>query len=274
MFHKLAFVILASLLLAGCDQKKPFPKDDDAMARRFLELVQAGDYASAKQMLDASQGLEVESGFGEINRVLNHDKQLSFEAIKFSTGYIYSYGRNSKGETQITYLTYQIRFADGWATGYVNIRHTAGSATISDAHFQLLPDSLKPLNRFTFSGKSIVHYLVFAACIAVPLFIIFTLIMCIRTPVRRKWLWVIFILFGFVQFQFAWTSGQFGVRLLYFTLLGAGAMRSSPYASWIFSFSVPLGAILFLALRKKLRMPDKSSTPPPLPPPPPTTTGL
>jgi len=274
MFHKLALVILACLLLAGCDQQavieKFVPKDDDAFARRFLELVRTGDYAAASQMLDLSQqGKKSEAGLRSLNTVLAHGGQLSVEVIGFNIS------SNLSGGNKLMDLSYQIRFADMYAAGDVVIQHTAaGGATILGAHFQLLPDSLKEINRFTFSGKSIVHYLIFAICIAAPVLIIFALIACIRTPIRKKWLWIIFILMGFGQFQFAWTSGQLGVRLFYFTILGAGVMRSSSYASWIFSFSAPLGAILFLALRRKLRLPDKPKTPPPLPPPPPTTTGL
>ena len=266
---------LACFLLAGCDQKalveKFVPKDDDAMARRFLEMVRTGDYAAATQMLDAAlQGGKAEEGLRSLNTVLAHGKQLSVEVIGCNS--VSSLGDGTKR----TDLTYQIRFADAWAVGYVNIQHySGGNTTILASRFQWVPDSLENINRFTFSGKSVAHYLVFAICIAMPLFIIFTLVVCIRTPVRRrKWLWVIFILLGFGKFQFAWTSGQFGVQPLSFLFLGASVFRPSLYASWVFSFAVPLGAIIFLGTRRKLRAPDKPKEPalPPLPPLPPITT--
>lgn len=259
-------VVLVCFLLAGCDQKalieKFVPKDDDALARRFLELVRTGDYVAAEKMLDASlRGEKSMEGFRELNAVLAHGGQLSVEVIGVHT--FSSLSDNTKN----TNLTYQIRFDDAYAAGNVSIQHAAGTATVYSARFQLLPDSLESVNRFTFSGKSIVHYLVFAACIAVPVFVIFTLVVCVRTPVHRKWLWIIFILIGIGQFQFAWTTGQYDVKWFSFSLFGAGVMRSSSYASWIFSFSVPLGAIVFLALRRKLRLSGKPEKPPPLPPP-------
>lgn len=108
------------------------------------------------------------------------------------------------------------------------------------------------LNRFTFAGKSLVHYLVFAACIAVPAFILVALVVCILSRIRRKWLWISFILLGFMQFRFDWTSGQFEVQPISFALFGASAFRQSPYAPWVLGFAIPLGAIVFLIFRRRL----------------------
>ena len=270
MLHRLALVFLACLLFAGCDYKalieKNLPKEDDAIARRFLELVRTGDYVAADQMLDASlRGEKSETGFRELNSVLAHGEQLSVEVIGL---HLFS---NFPGDTKRTALTYQIRFADRWAVGTVTVQRVSGDATILGARFNWVPDSLESIHQFTFSGKTVGHYLVLAICIAVPVFIIFALVVCIRTPLRRrKWLWIIFILLGIGKFQLAWTSGLFGVQILSVSLLGAGMLRSSPYASWILSFGVPLGAIVFLAMRRKLRAPDKPgdlTAPPPVPPP-------
>ena len=120
----------------------------------------------------------------------------------------------------------------------------------------LSPTRLKLIHRFTFTGNSVIHYLIFAACVIIPVLILVALIVCIRTRVRRKWLWIIFILLGFVQFRLNWSSGHFGMQPISFALFGAGGSRASSFAPWVLNFAMPVGAILFLALRRRLRLDD------------------
>ncbi|HEX7028194.1 MAG TPA: hypothetical protein VF268_13210, partial [Gammaproteobacteria bacterium] len=48
-----------------------------------------------------------------------------------------------------------------------------------------------------------------------------------------------------------WTGGEYVFELLNVQLLGASAVTSGPYASWVISVSAPLGAMLFWLWRKK-----------------------
>jgi hypothetical protein len=257
MFRKLRFVAFIALLLAGCDQKallqKFVPKDDDAFARHFLDSVRAGDYAAAEQMLDVSlRGEKSTSGLRELKGVLAHGQPISVEVI----GYNVFSNASASGVTRTTNLSYQIHFKDSWTVGNVLLGHPSGTVSVLGSRFQPVPDSLEVLNRFTFTGKSIIHYLVFAVCVVVPAFILFALVVCIRSRIRRKWLWIIFILLGFVQFRFDWASGRFDIQPITFALFGASAFRPSPYAPWILGFAIPLGAVLFLICRRKLIISD------------------
>jgi hypothetical protein len=257
MFRKLYLLFYVGLLLAGCNYntllQKIVPKGDDAFARRFLNAVRTGDYTAAEQMLVPSlRNAKSESGLRAINRVLARGEPVSVEVI----GCNLFTNASSQGTTRTTNLSYQIRFPDAWAAGNVAVGHQGDATAIVDTHFQSIPNSLEILNRFTFAGKSAVHYLVLAVCIAVPLLILATLIICIRSRIRRKWLWIIFILLGFMQFQFDWASGHFSVQPISFLLFGASAFRSSPYAPWVLGFAVPIGAIIFLLFRRRLLLDD------------------
>jgi len=250
-------VAIAGLLLAGCDQKallqKFVPKDDDAFARRFLDAVRTGNYTTADQMLDSSlRGAQSENGLRELNRGLAHGEPVSVEIIG-SNVFVNS---SSQGTTRTTNLSYQIHFSDSWAVGNVAVGHPSGAMSVVDSHFHPIPDSLEVLNRFTFTGKSVVHYLVFATCIIVPLLILVALIMCLRSRLHRKWLWIIFILLGFIQFRFDWSSARFSVQPISFALFGASCFRAGPYAPWILGFAIPVGAISFLLLRPRLVIAD------------------
>jgi hypothetical protein len=196
-------------------------------------------------MLEASlRGEKSASGLHELNKVLAHGEPVSVEVIGFNL----ISNETPTGPVRTTNLSYQIHFRDSWAAGDVSVGHPSGPLTILSWQFQPISDSLERLNRFTFAGKSLVHYLVFAACIAVPAFILVALIVCIRSPIRRKWIWIIFILLGLVAFRFDWASGHFDVQPISFLLFGASAFRVG-YAPWILSFAIPVGAIIFLLLR-------------------------
>ena len=259
MFRTAFLAGLLALLLAACDQKAFLqnfvPKDDDAFARRFLDSLRAADYPTAEQMLDASlRGEKSAGGLQELNGVLAHGEPLSVEIIGCN---VFSDG-SAQGTTRTTNLSYQIRFADSWAVGNVAVRHTSVGASVVASRFQTVPDSLETLHRFTFAKKSVVHYLVLAACVAIPALILVTLVVCIRSRIRRKWLWIVFILLGFVQFRFDWTSGQYELQPLSFALFGAGAFRASPYAPWILSCAIPAGAVIFLIVRRRLLLDNAS----------------
>ncbi len=91
--------------------------------------------------------------------------------------------------------------------------------------------------------------------------ILASLILRIRTKIgKRKWLWIVFIPFGFGRLSFNWTTGRvlFNPLSVHFQLLGAAAVKHGLYAPWIISISVPLGAIVFLIRRKRLAAAGRS----------------
>jgi hypothetical protein len=132
-----------------------------------------------------------------------------------------------------------------------------GSFLLKSMRVQPMPDSLERLNAFGLRGKSFAHYATLVLVPAVALFMLTVLVVCIRTNIpRRKWLWVLFVLFGLGKFQMNWTTGQTALRPISFQLLGAGASAAGPYAPWILSVSFPLGAVVFLARRRSWTRPE------------------
>ncbi|MGI9173470.1 MAG: hypothetical protein ACR2F0_09200 [Chthoniobacterales bacterium] len=258
-------ILTLALLLAACfDQKsllrKITPPEDDALAQHFLELVKSGNYAEATAMLDESIRAQADAALWQMRVVLDHGQPISFETINANKIYFQPWNGAAKTNTN---LAYEIRFADSWALAEVVVVSENSQRKIVSAHVWPVKDSLRVLNQFDFHEKSLPHYLVFAVCLLVPAFIITALVLCIRSRVRRRWLWFIFILFGFGALQFNWTTGGGAVQLLSFSLLGTGFMRSGLYGPWILKVSVPVGAILFLILRH--RLPRQEDPPVPLP---------
>ena len=96
------------------------------------------------------------------------------------------------------------------------------------------------------------QYGVLATAITMAIFTIVVLVACIRTKMkRRKWLWVLFILFGFGKLSVNWATGQWGVMLLAAQLFSASGTAAF-FGPWIVSVSLPVGAVLFLIKRRRL----------------------
>jgi hypothetical protein len=248
-------IVLSALVLAGCiDQKtwiqKFAPKDDDQFAQRFLDSIRQARYEAADSMLDRAVAAEAgANGLMQLHQILDHGDPIAIDLVGANTTFLKPPGAPGKRQSS---LTYQVQFRDAWVIAVFVVESSGSDRHISGLNLQPIPASLEALNRFTLQNKSLIQYAFLAACIAVPVIIVIALVVCLFSRVRLRWLWVIFILFGVTQFQLNWTTGQTGFQPISFVLLGASFLRAGLYAPIVFCFGIPLGAILFLLLRRWL----------------------
>jgi len=160
-------------------------------------------------------------------------------------------------QTQVT-LEYQ--FPSKWLLVQLVVHKRDGKSAIKEFDIQTLAESLEQTNRFTLIGKSGFQYAFLFMTIVALGITLYALVLCIRTPLaRRKWLWILFILFGIGQVEMNWTTGEVSHKIFYVLLLSGGTY-GQPYGAWIFMVGVPLGAILFLMLRDRLEKKATSQT--------------
>ena len=152
-------------------------------------------------------------------------------------------------------LTYQYGYGQKWLLVNVAFRDLSSEGKqIIAFNVSPIERSLQEIHKFSLQGKGSMHYSFLIICTTCPLFIFSTLIVCIKTKLKkRKWLWIPFVMLGMVQFSLNWTTGQFWIKLLSIQLLGTGAVSASIYSPWILSFSLPVGAIIFWIKRLKDR---------------------
>ncbi|WP_444910481.1 hypothetical protein [Microbulbifer sp. TRSA005] len=156
-------------------------------------------------------------------------------------------------DTWIGNFIFEYHFEGGWALANAAIKRSEGKTTIIGLNVYKTLASQKELNRFTLSDKSHLHYLVLAMTIISPIFILITLVVCIRTPLqKRKWLWILFILFSVGAIKLNWTTRAYQIKLLSFQLFGGGAVSASEHAPLILTAGFPLGAIIFWFKRRSL----------------------
>jgi hypothetical protein len=231
-------------------------KEKVQIARTYIQRLIDGDVAALAAELDPGlrTGTEVEQ--------LTQMRAL-IPAGAPSVTEVVGYNVNHLNGVPSYNVTFQFGFGAKWLLINAAWREQSNAPRVVIGMRAVpLERSLQETNAFNFRNARLIHYLVLGAALLNPLFVLISLVACLRTPfARRKWLWVIFVLCGFVQFSLNWTTGATDFRLISVQLFGAGVMASSPFSPWILSVSFPIGAIAFWFKRRHLL----KVQPPPLP---------
>lgn len=245
----LAGAIIGVIVLNSCSYEdmmdKLVPKKEAKMAEDYLTKLRQRDFEYIKgQFSDEIRPKVTDGLLVQMADYFRHGELLSTQIIGSQ---VYEANGVWKGN-----FSFEYHFTDGWNLANAAFRKVGDKYEVIGLNVYQTKMSQKEYNAFKLSGKSPLQYLVLALAVFVPLFILVTTYFCIRTPMaKRKWLWIIFILLGVCAIRVNWTTGQFAIQLISVHLLGAGAGAASPYAPWIISASIPLGAILFWINRKR-----------------------
>jgi hypothetical protein len=160
-------------------------------------------------------------------------------------------------QTQVT-LEYQ--FPDRWLLMQLIVHSQDDRTVITSMHVRQESASLEEINRFTLRGKTTLQYIVLVAAVGSVLAMLDALIVCVRTPMRRKWLRMIIILLGVGKVVVNWTTGEADYHIFWLNIPPAGLV-AQPYGAWFLSVSMPLGAILFFINRERLRKVELPDSP-------------
>ncbi|MBV8813577.1 MAG: hypothetical protein JO271_03725 [Verrucomicrobia bacterium] len=249
-------VCLVAFALAGCSPKAGMwpislaVQREDVIARKFMEQLFNGYPESAEQSLLPE--LQNDKSLETLRRASEGARGLQIKQTELvDASYMIRSGPGN-GVTKEVHLMYQLQHPTGWSIITITVLQKNGQEGVSSIDAKANPTSLADLNRFSFSGRTGVHYLYLLLAVAVPVFCVFSIAICARSKVRKKWFWLFFMLFGFCSFKLNWTTGHTSVEPISIELLGASILRSGLYGPWVISWSLPIGAALFLLMRKKL----------------------
>lgn len=223
-------------------------KEKVQIARAYIQRLVDGDVASLAAELDPAlrTGQEVDQ-LQAMRALIPPGPPTVTETVGYVVNYTTSGDRYN--------VTFQFGYGAKWLV--VNAAWREGphaSRVITGMRAVPMDRSLQETNAFTFRRAGPVHYLMLAAAVLIPAFVLTTLIVCIRTPFpRRKWVWIIFVLLGLVKFSLNWTTGETAIQPIAFLLFGSAAMTTGFYTPWILSVSFPLGAVLFWFKRRQLQ---------------------
>jgi hypothetical protein len=246
-----AWWCLVLVFVASCSQQDLLSviasTEDQALATRYIDLLRARRFEEIEQAADPGIRSQLHDALGQMAGALPEATPTSITLVGAQKL------TNDQGLT--TNLTFEYGFGEDWFL--INVAWLSKDDTFTIVGFNIYDTeaSLEELSKFELAGKSPTHYLFLVLAVAVPIFCIYTLVVCARTRLTgRKWPWIIFILFGVGTFSLNWTSGEWGFAPLNFLLLGAG-VTAEPYMPWVVSVALPLGALLFWLRRRRLAAP-------------------
>lgn len=259
------FCLLAVLCfsLTACSQQslidKFEPKAASATAKSVIDQLRQGNVEAIEAQLDpryrtpyiAAKLHEIAAGFPA-------GPPVSIKTVGF-----YEKTRVVQGESSsVVSLTYEYQYRDAWIVANVLLEKKNGAFTVEGIHAERLTESLETRNAFNLKGKDAAHWLMLLWVIANAVLCLCAFVLCLRTRIaRHKWLWALFTLIGVTTLRFDWSSGHFAFQP-FSVLLFSASVTTQSYGPWVLGASIPLGAIWFLAVRRRLAA---ASRPPPLP---------
>ena len=265
----LASIGLVGLFLAvlsGCNQatimKKITPQEDEAITRRYVDDLRQSRLDQIEQDLDPGlKDPNTHGTFSSMAAMFPAQEPVSTKVVGF---------RSFLGSVRRTAITLEYEFPQKWLLAEVVTQKSGGVTTIVGFHVTPIADSLENLNRFTLVGKGAAQYAILSLAVLAPLFSLYVFVLCIKTRMgKEKWLWLVFIVLGIGKLVVNWTTGEFFFTPLAIQVPGAGA-SAQLYGPWLVYVSIPLGAIIFLIMRKRAVGPVQQTqqgapgTPPPV----------
>lgn len=230
-------MVLAAALLAcvqGCTFKNP--QDLDDFGRRFIGLVQSGEFDSALTKIDFA------ASESDLRALLlqAHDAMISPVADS-----IVLLGSNViLGATFRAGLSYETKTRSGWMIINLELAGSRNSPRVIG--FRWVPTSVRQadVHRFSMNGRRVIDYLFLCMWSAAVIVSLAGAWLAFRT--RRGFGMVVFCLIGFTKATLNWSSGHLAFQMLGAQLLGIGAKREGEAGPWLISVSLPIGAILMI----------------------------
>jgi hypothetical protein len=246
-------------ILGGCDEaslmKRWTPPESESIARGYVDLLRQGKFDQIERNLDSSvANSNVQETFTKMAAIFPAENPVS---VKVVGAHVF------KGkEYSTTDITLEYQFPSKWLLASVATRKQGDISTIMGFHVKPMSDSLENLNRFSLVGKSAAQYLILTLAGGSLLFSLYVLVLCTQTRnVKRRWLWMLFILVGAGKLAVDWGTGQWTFQLLAFQI-PCSTMSHPLYGAWTVGAYVPIGAILFLNHRWKMKVSGELIEPP------------
>lgn len=268
----LCCLVLLMLSLSGCNRdtylklfghdrasllKSSIPPDDESLAIQYVDLLRQRGFDQIEDRLDPSiKNAETRDVLAEMWGMIPAGEPSSVKTVDSRV----VHGKD--GST--TSITLEYEFAPramptsgrteltprSWFLAGVVIETRGGVKTISGFHVMPIPRSFEEANEFSLLDKGISQYAGLGVAIGISVFTLYVCVLYNRTKAgRQKWLWLVPILTGVFRVSVNWTSGDWSFTPLTIQAPPVIAL-CSPYGPWMIQITIPLGAIVFMLLRR------------------------
>jgi len=235
--------------LSSCDARgfaeRFIPEAESEFAQRHFDLYRTGEVDKIiSELHPALVDDEIRAKIETIIDYVPSIEPAGFEVVGSNT--------HTSGETRTVILNIEYEYPDEWLVFSITVDASSTPFKVSSVNALRMEQSLAETNAFRIAQNGLPGFLILIFAVAVPIFCIAVFVVCLKTPIPKgKWRWAIFTLLGAMTYQINWTTGETAFIPMHIQLLGAGFARAGFYGPWVLSVSIPFGALVFLAKRKK-----------------------
>lgn len=248
-------VILLAFFINSCSSEKAVEKmvdkERDEFSREFVQQIIDGDtnliYKIDSTLFDRNSM----ENLNYIYSILYHKPVNSVKII----GLHYNFA--TENHKKYYTINYEYKLRNNYALISVTSKEIGNKLMIIGFNFDIKETAYTESVKFSFKNKSVIHYIIFLLIIAIPLFIIYSLIRMFKSNICYKWLWAILIILLNFSVIYNWHTGTFFWNKISLQLLGIGISQGDISAPWDFAISLPLGAIIFWIRLQKLKREEK-----------------
>ncbi len=242
VFSVLICLLTVMTLLCGCTVKEDNARLEPA-CRAMLDALIAGDAdAGYAQISEAVTREEFDAFFAQVAPVLDGKGKYELK----SSGW---HKNTNNGVTSVT-VTFEATFPDG-RVYLVNCTETEGVEGLTGFHVQ---DSKQNITNDTPFGLRAVFFVLSALFLA---FAVWMIVDCVKRKPDGMVLWIVLMACA-VTLSLEIAGGQMNVNWGIGLVLSFSSIAFNS-ANFLFRFSLPVGAIVYFFLRK--RLPSKKNAP-------------
>ena len=171
---------------------------------------------------------------------------------------IVEYQEYPMNNNKMVNIAYQTNYLNKYIISLFEIAKINNIPYIVGLRFRESNVSMIRLNSINLSEKSernkiSRHYTLLFLGSAILVFILVVFIICLFTKISKKILWLFFIFVGLGNITLNWTNGEFFQNLFTINIPTISFWQYSPYHPCILKISFPIGAVLFLIKRNKIK---------------------
>lgn len=250
--HSLANATLCLVLIGSCTPSELLESGGKApeglYARAVLDDLARGDANPVRsRLVPEAHTPDLDANMAKLLEQIPKARPSRVRLVGYRSNHIIG------GPTRYL-LTFESFYPQGNLLTGVTIRSAddGNGFRLEGVNVQKLAAPLDVMNAFTLRGKSRLHY-VFLALALLALGITATAMVAWARAGRipRRWLWMAAILLGLGKIGVQWTTGALIAQPLSLQLFSVAAVKEGPFGPWLFSVSIPFGAIAFLIVRPR-----------------------
>jgi hypothetical protein len=238
-------IFLALVFLAGC-YKQPGagqipPFDILSFSKEQLEDIRKRDFAHVESNLYPTLKPEnIRTVLESVAGVFPIGEPKDTKLIAF-----FENKRNAA-----TDLAFEYEYDHKWLLARISTIKTNNNMFVCGVFVNPVNMPVDQMIAMRWSKHGPIYYLFLVLAIIEPVFILAVIAMCVRAPnLKRKWLWLFAVAFGWMQLTLNWHTGGWKVNPFGFQFLGSGYFAPMQYSPIIWplflTISLPVGAIVF-----------------------------